>query len=195
MEKYDQKHSIKSTFVNVVSWIFIAISGLWTFMVFVQNMVVQIAFPQKQVAQIMQNAEQSNQLPSLVRFLISNLDFVLFALLLLSFTLFVSSIGLLRRRNWARIIFILFIAFGSFCMVTGVVMQFAMFHSISEMSEEKIPDNIKSMMLVMRVASSIIALTVSLLFGFIIKKLCSREIRSEFTSQCQSLTTMAIRRK
>ncbi len=173
----------KSTFVNVVSWIFIVMSGFWTFIVFVQNILVQVTFPQKQVAYTMQNSEQANQIPSLVRFLISNLDFVLFGLLVLSFSLFCSSVGLLRRRNWARVLFIGFLFFGLLGVLIGVIVQFVIFASVYRISGDEISANVRNLIILTRGASVMVALVVSFFFGLIIKKLCSKEIRHEFVSE------------
>jgi hypothetical protein len=172
----------KSTFVDVVSWVFIVISGFWTFLVFIQNIVVQVAFPQKQVADAMQNADQATQMPSLVRFLISNLDFVLFGILVLAFAFFCSSVGLLRRRNWARVVFIVFLVFGLVGILVGVVIQLVMFASFSRISGGEIPADVRNLALLTRGASVVVASVISCLFGFIIKKLCSKEIRQEFVS-------------
>lgn len=49
MEKSRVIQSEKSAFVNVVAWIFIVISGFWTFTSFIQNIIISVSY--KQMAQ------------------------------------------------------------------------------------------------------------------------------------------------
>jgi heme/copper-type cytochrome/quinol oxidase subunit 2 len=97
-----------------------------------------------------------------------------------SLAILISAIALLKRKNWARIFFIVVMSLGIIWNISGLAIQFTIFNSLPEVSGESIPASFQNMMLIMKTASVIMAIGLSILFGYIIKKLCSRQIRTEF---------------
>jgi hypothetical protein len=101
----------RSKFVSVVAWPFIVISGFGTVIALLQNIIVQ--FLGAQMGMMFQ-AGLSPGTSCFTVLLISHLK-LYFAILLAIFAFtFVSSIGLLRRKSWARLAFV-------FLMVVGVL--------------------------------------------------------------------------
>lgn len=65
--------------------------------------------------------------------------------------------------------------------IGGLVMQFTMFNSMPEMTGKSAPPEFDKMMHMMEIASVIMAIALSALFGWTIKKLTSGPIKAEFS--------------
>ncbi len=170
----------RSNFVNVLAWIFIILGGFATFMSILQNIMIQTMFPKEQMAQAMQQAEKTDQMPAFANFIFGHFDLFFLFFLLVSATSLVSAIALLKRKNWSRIVFIVLMSLGIVWNVGGLVLQFTMFSSMPEMASKGAPPEFENMMLIMKIASVIMVVVISTLFGWVIKKLISAPIKAEF---------------
>lgn len=170
----------RSTFINVLSWIFIVIGGFSTFISILQNIMVQTIFRKEEISQAMQQAEQTENIPVFAQFMFNHFDLFFLLVLILSSTSLISAIALLKRKNWARILFIVLMSLGIGWNVIGLILQFTMFSSMPEMTGGDIPPEFQNMMQIMKFASVIMVVGISALFGFVIKKLCSQQIKEEF---------------
>lgn len=170
----------KSTFVNVVAWIFIVLGGFATFMTFLQNIMLYFFFPSAAIKQQMSNPDVAEKTPAFFQFMFSHFDlFFLFAFVM-SLISFVSAIGLLKRKNWARIVFIILMAVGIIWNIGGLVLQFTIFPSMQEVAGQAPPPEFQTMQNIMLVASLIMVVAFSALSGWIIKKLATEPIVNEF---------------
>ncbi len=89
--------------------------------------------------------------------------------------------GPLKRKNWGRIIFMVIMGLGIAWTVFGVTMQFTMFPKMmSDIPDTMEADRFKMMFMVMHVFTLIFAAAFCGVFGWIIKKLSSESIKSEF---------------
>ena len=177
----EKKPPQKSTFVNVLAWIFIVLGGFTTFISTLQNIMIHAFFPKEEMNQAFHQAEQSEQIPEYVEFMLSNFDLFFTIFLIISVTTLISAIALLKRKNWARIVFIALMSLGIAWNVFGTVIQFTIFNSMPEFTgSEAPPAEFENMMQIIKISSVIMVIAISSLFGFIIKKLCSKRIRSEF---------------
>lgn len=170
----------KSTFVTVVAWIFIVLGGFSTFMTLLQNIMLFFLFPRDEMRQQMNSPEFTEQTPAFFQFMFSYFDMFFLLAFVVSLTAFVSAIGLLKRYNWARIVFIALMALGIIWNLGGVVLQFTVFPSMQEMGGQAPPPEFQMMQNVIMAVSLVMALAFSLLFGWIIKKLMSVPITEEF---------------
>jgi len=172
----------RSTFVTVLAWIFIVLSGFATFVSLMQNVMVFSIFQAPEFTDAMDKANRAPNAPPFAAFF-TRYFFVFFVFIfLMSAATLASSIGLLWRRNWARIVFIVLMAFGIFwnlvgLAITGAIMWFM----------PGIPTGIHPaaatfawMMGAMMVFNVVIALGFCALFFWIIRRLRSPEIRAEF---------------
>jgi hypothetical protein len=103
----------------------------------------------------------------------------------LSVLTLVAGIGLLRRRNWARIYFIAMLAFGIFLQLTGVWIQRQMMAVVPPAFETLPPQFAAEFELAQRLASVgaiVFTVLICVLSGWLIKRLLSRAIRVEFTA-------------
>lgn len=170
----------QSSFVTALSWVFIVLAGFSTFISIAQNVMIGFMFNPSQFNHI-SNAPGAEAMPAFFKFMVSNVRFFFLAILIVSSTTLISSIGLLKRKNWARIIFMFIMGIGIAWVIFGVIMQFTMFPQMMH----DIPDTIeierfKMMFTIMRVFTIVFATTFCILFGWIIKKLSSQSIKREF---------------
>ncbi len=174
-----QKKPERSTFVSIVAWIFIVISGFSTFISILQNIMIYTIFPKEEMNQAFQHTEQ---IPVFANFIFNHFDLFFLAFLVASATTFITAIGLLKRKNWARIVFIVIMSLGIIWNILGLVLQFTMFNSMPEFTgAQAAPPEFQNMMWIMIAASVIMVVAMSALFGFVIKKLNNKDIRVEFS--------------
>jgi hypothetical protein len=177
---------IKSTFVNGLAWIFIVLSGFATLMGILQNILVHLMFSPEIQASMQASVEaayKTKDASAITQFMLRNFKWIFLFSLIIPATLFISSIGLLKRKNWARLLFIAIMAFGIFWNICGFVLNLAMFPTMSDMSSNTPPDlkaHFATFSIVTTVIGGIIALGISILLGWIIKRLISPDIKQEF---------------
>jgi hypothetical protein len=172
----------RSTFVTVVAWIFIALSGFATLISALQNIMVWTMFSRPEMAEAMHAPPPGA--PPFAAFMLAHFHWFFLAFLLVCATTLVSSIGLLKRMNWARVVFVGLMLLGIAWNMGGLVFQFGMF---DEMRREfadvpkaaGVPD-MRASMIAIEVVSVLFAVGFSVLFGWIAIRLLSREIKGEF---------------
>lgn len=171
----------RSTFVNVLAWIFIVLGGFTTFISILQNIMIRVMFRKEEMTQAIKQAENAQQIPAFANFIFNHMDLFFLFFLVVSATSVVSAIALLKRKNWARIVFIILMSLGIAWNIGGLVMQFTMFNSMPEVAGKGAPPEFEQMMHIMKIASVIMVTALSALFGWTIKKLTSEPIKSEFS--------------
>jgi hypothetical protein len=170
----------KSTFVNVLAWIFIIFGGFATFIGILQNILIHVMFPKDFMNQGIQQTKNAEQVPAFVNFMINHFDLVFLFFLIVSTISFISAIALLKRKNWARIVFIILLALGILWNVGAIAMMFTMFNTVPAIAGKATPPGFEKMMLIMKIASLIMVVGISSLFLWVIKKLTSAPIKAEF---------------
>jgi len=88
----------RSSFVTVVAWIFIVLSGFATLVGALQNLMIR-SMPFDQVDSVLRDSTAASHFPPAGRFMFSHFRLLFLAAFLLSLVMFVASWGLLRRRN------------------------------------------------------------------------------------------------
>jgi hypothetical protein len=173
----------RSTFVTALAWVFIALGGFSTLMAIMQNIMLAVMFPIDEMRSAVEQAGEAHPIPAPYRFMAEYfwLFFVLF--LVLSATTLVSAIGLLRRRNWARLVFIGMMAVGVLWNLTGLAMPFLMASWMPPMPEHgpaEFRDQFDLMWKIMMGFTILVGLAFAALFAWIINRLVSPDIRAEF---------------
>lgn len=172
---------IQSTFVTVVAWIFIVLSGFGTVIAVLQNVMIQTVFRSPEVAQAMQAPPPG--MPPFAAFMATHFQWFFLGFLALSAFTLASSIGLLRRLNWARLCFIGILSLAILWQVTGLVLQFFMFSSMRQQFSAAAAQGGLDMgpfFIGIAIVSVLFALGAAVLFGWIIKRLLSQAIAAEF---------------
>jgi hypothetical protein len=170
----------KSAFVNALAWIFIALAGFATLISILQNVMIFLVFPVDEMNETFKDTQVQEQIPFFARFMFSNIRLFFLGFLAISATALVSAIGLLKRKNWGRIIFLAIMGLGICWNLFGLVIQNMMFTSMPGFPHGEIDSQFSTMMLAMKIVTFIFAVGISYLFGWIIYKLCSVKIKTEF---------------
>lgn len=171
----------RSRFVTVLAWIFIAFSGFGTFISVLQNIMIQTVFNNPELDKAFHSSPPD--VPPFALFMIGHMQLFFLAFLLFSVFMLVSSIGLLRRWNWARLCFIGLMVLTIVWQLVGLGIQFSMFSSIREQISSASAQggpNMGAFVIAIGVVSILFALGFSVLFGWIVKKLMSAPIAAEF---------------
>ena len=169
----------RSEFVTVIAWIFIILTGFSTVVLLFQSIVFETMFPGEMGRSMTQNMGNA---PPFSRFMFGNMNVLLLAVLLISVFALITSIALLKRKNWARLLFILFLILGVLWNVAALVLQFSIFSDMTAFHNANVPQQLTSVMTAMRWMASLIGITFAVLFLWMIKKLTSRDVKEEFRS-------------
>ena len=173
----------RSTFVTVVAWIFIALSGFGALIGVLQNIMVQTIFRSEEFGQAMQTTPGQPDLPPFVSFMFENFQWFFLVALLANVVMLVISIGLLKRRNWARLCFIGLMILSILWQVAGLAIQATMFsfaHDQFAAAQAQGAPDMTLFFVVMGVVCVVFALAFGALFGWIAWKLASKPIAAEF---------------
>ena len=173
----------RSTFVTVVAWIFIVLSGFGALIGVLQNIMLQTVLRSEEFGQAMQTTPSQSDLPPFVSFMFEHFQWFFLAVLLVNLFMLASSIGLLKRRNWARLFFIGLMILGVVWQGVGLVMQAVMFSYTRDQfatAELQGAPDMGPFFVAMAIFSVIFALAFGGLFGWIAWKLASKPIAAEF---------------
>ena len=173
----------QSSFVTIVAWIFIALSGFGVVVTLLQNIMVQTMFPS-----VLPTPPNAGAVPPLFAFIVANFKLVILIPLVIAAACLVVSIGLLKRRNWARILFIAMLAVGILWSIVGIAIQIALASSFGAMfaglpAPPGAPDfahGFRTMLIVMQIFGALMSIGFMILYGWIIKRLVSPAIVAEF---------------
>lgn len=169
----------RSSFVNVVAWVFITLSGFGTLIAILQNVMIQSLMRSPQLEAMPAPPPGT---PAVSVFLFEHMQLFFLAFLLVSVLLLVSSIGLLKRWNWARLCFVGLMILGIVWNLAGTAMQFSVFSSMGAQFAAAAPDapDMQPFFIAIFVVSAVFAIAFSVLFGWIAKRLLSAPIAAEF---------------
>jgi hypothetical protein len=110
----------KQGFVNTLAWIFIVLAGFATFIPLLQNIMIATLFPMDKIHEAVNSADAQKQLPSMFRFMFDHFQLYFATFLVLSAVTLASAVGLLKQKNWARLVFIILLTLGIAWNVAGV---------------------------------------------------------------------------
>jgi hypothetical protein len=175
----------RSSFVTVLAWIFIVLAGFATLIAVLQNIMINTVFPLEDL----QNAShKAPDAPAALSFFASHIRLFFASFLAITASTLVSAVGLLKRKNWARFIFIAILVLGIVWNVVGLVAQQFFFASMQPFPPDAPPqvraesEASDSFFLVMRVVSALMAIGFSILFAWLVKRLLSASVAAEFAS-------------
>lgn len=179
----------RSDFVTVLAWIFIGLGGLSTLMAVAQYIVVNFMMSIGQMQDAMNAETARGDVPAAAQFMAGHFRQLIGAFFLLSLITLVAAVGLLRRWNWARLLFIGLMALGIVWNLASLALQRVMMSSMLS-TMPMLPPNtppdfraqFETMMTGMQIVGAIFALGFSVLFGWIIMRLMSAAIRREFAA-------------
>jgi hypothetical protein len=180
------QNTSRSTFVTAVAWTFIAIAGFASFIAVLQALMFFFVFS-ADMAPPPESGSGLEEMPAFVRFMFRHVMGIFVFFWTLSVVTLVCAIGLLRRKNWARLGFIGIMVIGILWNLLSIWLQETM---MSSFPQHPVPDadaaafhaGFGTMMTIMRFAMAAFAIAMSLLFAWIIKRLVSHPVKAEFNA-------------
>lgn len=176
----------RSTFVTVVAWTFIAIAGLTSFIAVLQALMFVFVFPADQFPPV-ESANGFGDMPVFFQFMSRHIIWFFAIFWSLSVLTLVSAIGLLRRKNWARLVFVALLVVGIAWNLASIWLQEQMMSSfpmppVQDPHAAEFEAGFETMMTIMRFAMAAFGIAISLLLAWIVKRLVSRSVRAEFNA-------------
>jgi len=177
----------RSSFVTVVAWIFIVLSAFSTLIGALQNLMIR-SMPFDQLNSALQDSTAA-QLPAPARVMFSHFQLFFLVTFLLSLLMLISSIGLLRRHNWARLAFIGLLVLGIIYLLGGLFLQQSFMSSFNRSFSAAAPQDslfranarqFEWLFTAMRVFMIVFSLGIGGVFGWIVARLASAKVRTEF---------------
>jgi hypothetical protein len=183
MECATPSEAPRTSFVTVVAWIYIGLEGLTALILVLQNILINVIFRSDQIREAM--AKDKMAMPPAFQWMFNHLQLVLVLCLLVALIKLTAAIGLLRRHNWARLLFIGILAFSIAWSFASIFLQQFVLSSMPILpSPRDAPENFREvmdgMMFGIRVVTAIFAIAFAGLFAWLIKKFVSPEIVAEF---------------
>ncbi len=168
----------RSAFVTVVAWIFIVLATLASTVGVLQN----IAFFKMAAMPDGHGPMHGGaaQLPWLLRLIFDHFQLYLAIELGGSLTGLVAAVGLLKRKNWARRLFIALLCLGMAVLVVALATQLSFTPVTDNIPAAQVPENVRTMLRVMKGFFFILTLLLSLLLSWIIATLAGPRIKEEF---------------
>ena len=179
IEEYEAYEPQKSAFVTTLAIIFIVLSGLATAALVLQNIFFSLIFGMPEVKASLNEQISQGQMPALIGFIFSNMRLFMLGSLAVSSASLAAAIGLLMRKNWARILFIIIMILAIAWQIFGFVSQWFIMPKLPN-TNPQVGVNLKLVIMFARVFSFFISAGFCFLFGWIIYKLTSEKIRREF---------------
>lgn len=181
---------VKSTFVSILGWVFVVLSGMGSLMMLLE---MALFFVLPFDALMAQQPAQPGMPFAPGVFVVLMRSFIAVLLGINLWTL-LSSIGLLLRKNWARISFIAIMVLGVIWQLLGLVWAVLFTFAVSKLPETMPPGQpgaefFQSFAYVMLGVSIVFEIGLSVLFIWIIRKLRSAPIRAEFISRPPAITS------
>ncbi|MEK6243729.1 MAG: hypothetical protein AABM33_04430 [Pseudomonadota bacterium] len=173
----------RSSFITGLAWMSIAVAGFATLISLLQYIMVSLMFPVEEIRAALRESEKTQPMPALVGLMVENLRLLFGLILAMSVVTLVSSIGLLKRRNWARLIFIGMMALAAVGHLAGAAAPFFMFSSFSPVPDNAPADLRENAELVVKIVmgfTAVLSIVLAALFGWLVKRLLSDDIRREF---------------
>lgn len=164
----------RSTFVTVLAWIFIIGSGFASFVSVIQVIMVSNMFSGEVLRSMPDNA------PAIATFMSQYFHLFVYGFCAVAIFTFISSVALLKRNNWARLAFIWILSIGILWQVGMLSMQFTVFLEFPATQGARGFEGFESMRDIIRGFSFTLAIVVSALFIWIIKRLLTQPIVGEF---------------
>jgi hypothetical protein len=173
----------RSPFVTVLAWLGIIFFGFSSVIGLLQSLMFRTMFqPGGPFDAMLSDSLPGPQMPHEMKFIFAHFQPFFLTYLACVVVGLVASIGLLHRRDWARMVFIALLAMN---IAWSLVALFAGQRLMSGMglppagTFPNAPD-LAGMMRIMRVFMTVLSLATSVVCGWLIARLVSKPIRAEF---------------
>ena len=171
---------VKSTLITALAWTFIVLGALSTLSGIVGIILSDSIFTSELLALLQPPNQFPKRLLNSTQFFISNLRVIMLTYFLVSIGTLAAAIGLLKRKNWARLIFIPIMILGIIGNIGGFMAQLWTLPLMAEIIGFTLYNQMRFEIITMNVVNGLSALAFSLAHIWIIKRLVSTDIKQEF---------------
>jgi glucan phosphoethanolaminetransferase (alkaline phosphatase superfamily) len=164
----------RSTFVTVLAWILIIFAGFATLISLLQVVMVSIMFASEELQIATNDSDVSAEV------FMQFFSWLVYAFAAISLITFVSAIGLLKRKNWARLFFVVVMVIGIVWQIAGLALQLYLLSDLTGVPEGDGFEGVEQFSTIVLWFSVALGIAMSVLFGWIIRKLTTEPVRNEF---------------
>lgn len=177
----------RSSFVTTVAWNSILLAGFGTFVALLQNVMVRL-MPREIFKAALQDGSFATHMPRPTLFLLEHVDTLALGSLLLSVVSLIASIGLLHRRNWARILFMGLLVLCAGYSLAGLFLQRVMIPSFAlrvptDPAMRPVAQQFQQFLGVFQIAILLMSLAFAGLFAWLFYKMGTPGVRDEFANR------------
>ena len=178
MTEHHHELAPPSAFVTVLAWILIVLTSLGSLMLLFQNIMMHTLLADPEMQAFMNEMPQDMPGQGMVQFIMSHMRAIAAISLLLCLIDLAFSIGLLQRRNWGRLGTMGMLALGIVYQVLSLGFAWFVWQDMGAVGFE--PAQFQELLHGMRLVSAFFALATCALFAWLIYKLRSPAVRTEF---------------
>lgn len=161
----------ETTFTTTLAWVLIVLLSLMFMKHFFQVIMLFSVFPSEEFNQV--TAASTDPFD----FIFANLGIISLLLTTLNAILLICAVALLKRENWARIVFVIAFCMGIAVQLGMMVFQWGLIGGLSSWSV-----NTANQVWLVRILMTCASIIFMLVFGWLVKKLTSAAVRQEFVS-------------
>ena len=183
-EDYGYETREKSTFVTVVAIIFIVLSILGLLALIPQMFLQSVILQRNEVAESIREQIENGTMPPIAGLFYTHQNLFIMLSFVRSIVSLVASIGLLNRKNWARILFIIVMSLAIARQIFGIIFSWTIVPNTQDIANSN-GNNVMYFLTAIRIFTSCFVIGFIILYGWIIYKLLSEKIRREFIPETQ----------
>ncbi len=167
----------RSQFVTVLAWFSIAVSILATLSSLMQNIMLNFVFPKDMFEQLA--AQGGDQLTGLAVIIFSHYRTFALVGMLMSIVMLVVSVGLLHRKRWAHVAFVVLLAISIVAGFAPLLFSGSILPALTSVDgvDAQLATEVATLFRGVLLA---LALLFAVLHGWLLYKLCTPKIRAEF---------------
>jgi len=171
----------RSPFLSALAWLFILVGTFATIASLVQGLMYVRMLSMPTLHQAMH--EGAAHMPFLIQIIFEHFRLYLLSVFSLSLATLLTAIGLLKRKDLARRIFIAVLLVMALALLAAFITQLSIRPATDNIPTAQIPKEAKTMMRAMKGFLFIITFSVCCLFSWISARLSAPEIIAEFTKK------------
>ncbi len=172
----------RSQLITIFAWINIVLGLLGALVIVLMMLLFRFAVPMDELMAVIQRPD-AQQVPQSLVYALTHIQLLLVASLAITIVTLVASYALLKRRNWARLFWIVTMSLIVVWCIAGIfyqpdVSQYLppeLAHSPPEMQAQ-----MKAMLATVRIYGIVLSLVQAGVFGWAVWRFCSADIRREF---------------
>ncbi len=172
----------RSRFITVLAWSFIVLGGLSSLVSLLQLYLVYAFTPLQELKVSFASSAEFQSLPLAISFVVMHIELLFSLLLLLSVFSLVTGIGLLQRKNWARLCFIALMLIAIAWNCINLALSYTVMSQLSASSAglSNLATSVEAIQNIVMLAGVVFNLAFSASFAWLAWRVCRPAIKAEF---------------